>query len=145
MMTLLSRASVALIALAALPALAQEAPPSAPETGPPLSAEAFDARTVGRTITYSSAGLPYGVEQYLPGRRVLWAFAEGECKEGTWFQAEELICFDYEDENGLQCWTFFDTADGLIARFEGRTDQAPLVSLTESPEPLACQGPEVGV
>lgn len=127
--------------LMALPAFAQDVS----DLGLPLGAEAFDARTVGRTITYLSEGQPYGVEQYLPGRKVLWAFAEGACKEGTWFQAGDQICFDYQDENGLQCWAFYDTDEGLVASFEGRTDLAPLVSLRESPEPLACEGPDVGV
>lgn len=112
---------------------------------PPLSAEEFDARTIGRTITYSAFGQPYGVEQYLPGHKVIWAFAEGECKEGTWFQDGDYICFDYRDDSGLQCWTFHDTPEGLMARFLGDDENEPLVSLSESTEPLSCQGPEVGV
>lgn len=123
-----------------------DAPQSAPDTlPPPLNAEAFDARTLGRTITYFSGGQPYGVEQYLPGRRVLWAFTADICKEGTWFQAGAFICFDYKDENGLQCWTFHDAPQGLVARFQGDSGSEPLISLQESPEPLACQGPDLGV
>lgn len=127
--------------LLATPALAQEAP-----LGPPLDAAQFDARTQGRTITYSVLGAPYGVEQYLPDRKVRWAFAAGECKEGDWFQADEFICFDYHEVGrDLQCWTFFDAPEGLTARFENNPDDAPLVSLHETTEPLECQGPEVGV
>ncbi|OCX66192.1 hypothetical protein BFP70_07840 [Thioclava sp. SK-1] len=117
----------------------------AADVSPPLDAAAFDARTSGKTITYSSGGMPYGVEQYLPHNRVLWAFAEGECKEGTWFQNGPQICFDYQDDNGLQCWTFHDTDNGLMARFMGDDDSTPLISLTESAEPLACPGPDIGV
>ena len=125
----------------AVPALAQEAP-----LGPPLDAAAFEARTLGRTITYSVLGEPYGVEQYLPGQKVLWAFAAGECKEGDWFQSGEFICFDYHEATvDLQCWTFFDAPEGLVARFENDPDKPPLISLSESPAPLECQGPEVGV
>ncbi|MCL7464377.1 hypothetical protein [Phaeovulum sp. NW3] len=122
------------------------APPAAPPLHTaPLDAAEFDARTQGRTITYSAYGQPYGVEQYLPGRRVLWAFEGGACKEGTWFQQGEMICFDYRDDGGLQCWTFHDTPEGLMARFLGDPGAEPLVSLSESPEPLDCPGPEVGV
>ncbi len=133
-------AAVLTSALCATAALAQDGP--APR---PLNAMEFDARTVGRTITYSAGGQPYGVEQYLPGRRVLWAFTESECKEGTWFPAGDQICFDYHDDSGLQCWTFFDTPQGLSAKFQGDDAAEPLVSLSESPEPLACHGPDLGV
>ncbi|MDD8023888.1 MAG: hypothetical protein PHX82_12345 [Paracoccaceae bacterium] len=127
-------------------ALCAAAPGRAQDTSAlkPLTAMEFDARTVGRTITYSVSGQPYGVEQYLPGRRVLWAFTESECKEGTWFQAGEQICFDYQDDSGLQCWTFFATDQGLSAKFQGDDAAEPLVSLNESPAPLACRGPDIG-
>lgn len=119
-------------------------PARAEDPGPPLDAQGFDARTVGRTITYSAGGFAYGTEQYLPGNRVLWAFEGDLCKEGTWFQDGEHICFDYRDQNGLQCWTFFDTPQGLVARFRGDPASEPLIALSESPEPLACQGPDIG-
>ena len=133
--------ALALLTLAvSSPLHAQEAA----DPGAPLDAEGFDARTVGRTITYSAGGFAYGTEQYLPGRKVLWAFEGDICKEGTWFQDGQYICFDYQDENGLQCWTFFDTPQGLMARFRGDPASEPLVSLGESPKPLSCQGPDVG-
>lgn len=128
-------------ALALLPALLAAAPLSAD----PLTAEEFEARTEGRTITYSAYGQPYGVEQYLPGRRVIWAFEGGECKRGTWFQQDQMICFDYRDENGLQCWTFHAAPEGLSARFMGDAEGEPLISLQESSEPLICPGPDLGV
>lgn len=129
---------LAALLLAPLPALAED-------LGPPMTADQFDARTVGKTITYSSGGQAYGIEEYRPGHKVVWAFAEGDCREGDWFQEGEQICFDYHDETGLQCWTFHDGPDGLVALFEGRADGEPLVSLEESPEPLNCPGPDVGV
>lgn len=129
---------LASLLLAPLPALAED-------LGPPMTAEQFDARTVGKTITYSSGGQAYGIEEYRPGQKVVWAFAEGDCREGDWFQQGSQICFDYHDETGLQCWTFHDSSQGLVALFEGRADGEPLVSLKESPEPLNCPGPDVGV
>ncbi len=132
-----ARGALPLIAvvLAAAPGHAQEA----------LDANAFDSRTQGRTITYSAYGSAYGVEQYLPGRKVVWAYTEGQCKTGFWFEQAGLICFAYENEPDLQCWTFHDSAVGLTAYFNGDQENEPLVSLDESPEPLNCSGPEVGV
>lgn len=125
--------------LLATPAIAQDDP------GAPMTAEEFDARTLGKTITYSAGGTPYGIEEYRPGHKVVWAFAEGDCREGDWFQQGDQICFDYHDETALQCWIFRDSPAGLTAQFQGDAQSEPLVSLTESDKPLNCPGPEVGV
>lgn len=119
--------------------------PGAAEIGPPMTAAQFDARTRGKTITYSAGGRPYGIEEYRPGQKVVWAFEGAECREGDWFQRDDQICFDYHDDSGLQCWTFHDAAGGLVARFEGGTADEPLISLQESSEPLNCPGPDIGV
>lgn len=129
----------ALLAAAPLAALADPG-----ETAPAMTADQFDARTRGKTITYTANGVPYGIEEYRPGHKVVWAFDGGECREGDWFQLGEQICFDYHDDTPLQCWTFHDSPAGLIARFEGDRIGAPLVSLQESATPLNCPGPEVG-
>jgi hypothetical protein len=129
------RLFVAMLALLPRGALAQE----------PLDAEAFDARTRGRTITYSVDGVPYGTEQYLPDRQVRWAFEGGECKDGSWFQDGAFICFLYEATPDLQCWTFEDSEAGLTALFQGDALREPLVSLSESAKPLICAGPDLGV
>jgi hypothetical protein len=112
---------------------------------PPLSAAEFDARTVGRTMFYSSKGRPYGAEQYLPGRRVVWAFLGDDCRTGRWYEEAGYICFVYEDANDPQCWTFHEEGGELIARFRGDPASAPLIAVQQSPEPLACLGPDVGV
>ena len=133
-----------LATLTAMPAMAQPADLAA-DLGKPLTAEQFDARTQGRTITYSAQGQPYGTEQYKPGHKVVWAFTQSECKEGDWFQSDEYICFDYGDYAPLQCWTFYDSPQGLVAKFRGDPASEPLVSLSESQDPLSCQGPDLGV
>ncbi|WP_406721064.1 hypothetical protein RPE78_01765 [Thioclava litoralis] len=118
----------------------------AEDATPPLDAAGFDARTTGKTITYSANGQAYGIEQYLPGHKVLWAFTESACKVGTWQQQGEEICFDYQDENGQQCWKFYDTDKGLKAQFMGDGGMSePLISLSESETPLNCPGPDIGV
>lgn len=126
-----------LLTLAA-PAFAQE--------DRPLTAAEFEAYTTGKTLTFATSGnAPYGAEEYLPGRRVRWAFEEQECKDGQWFEDAGQICFVYEDDPEPQCWSFFLTPQGLRAQFENRQDTAPLYSVAESPEPLFCPGPQIGV
>lgn len=118
------------------------APALAIEEGTPLSPEAFEAFAEGHTLSFSLGGVPYGMEEYLPGRRVLWAFVGEECREGLWFPVDQKICFEYDDEPGrLHCWTFYEQADGLTARSEGMGGQ---VRVERSSEPMFCPGPEVG-
>jgi hypothetical protein len=117
--------------------------PLAAET--PMSAAEFDAYTRGKTLFYSDGGIDFGAEEYLPNRRVLWTFLDGECVEGTWYEAGGLICFDYEDFEAHQCWSFFEGPSGLIARFENDPTRQPLYETRESREPLQCIGPKVGV
>lgn len=120
-------------------------PAVAAEPGLPMTAAEFDAATVGRTLFYNSGGLSYGVEQYLPGRKVIWAFLGDDCRKGEWYEDQGFICFVYEDNPDPQCWTFYDTDDGLLARFRGDPFGLPLIAVEESPEPMACLGPNVGV
>ena len=112
----------------------------------PMDAEAFDRYTQGRTLTFSSQGMPYGIEQYLPGRRVIWAFIGQECEEGYWYQREDMICFVYDNFPEEQCWHFFETDRGLRAVFIGPDGPSTeLVEVQQSSEPLICEGPGVGV
>ena len=62
----------------------------AAETGRPMTGAEFEAATTGRTLYYNSAGQAYGVEQYLPGRRVIWAFVGDDCRKGNWY---EIKCY----------------------------------------------------
>lgn len=112
----------------------------------PLSGAEFEATVTGQTLSFAVGGQAYGVEQYLPGRRVVWAFEGGPCREGIWYEETPgRICFVYEHEPGAQCWQFFRDAGGLRARFEGASPDQDLIEVGKSPRPLACPGPEVGV
>lgn len=125
-----------LLALAATPALADP---------PPLTAEEFDALTLGRTMTWSEFGSVYGVEQYLPGRKVRWTVVGDDCKAGHWYAEGSAICFQYEDDPAPDCWEITASDRDLLARYTTNPpDTAPVV-VTETTEPLACFGPEVGV
>ena len=127
----------------AILAFALTAAPVLAET--PMSAEAFEAYSTGKTLTFGELGRPYGAEQYLPNRRVRWSFLDGQCKEGQWFEDRGLICFVYDDDPTAQCWSFFETPNGLEARFENDPEDLTLYVAKESPEPLMCIGPDVGV
>ncbi len=127
------RALLALI-LAAGPALAQ----------PLLTAEEFDALTLGRTMTWSEFGAVYGVEQYLPGRKVRWTVLGDDCKAGHWYPDGAAICFRYEDDIEPDCWEITASGPDLLARFTMNPPGAEPVIVTETTDPLACFGPEVG-
>lgn len=111
-----------------------------------MDASEFEQYVTGKTLYYSDgATAPYGAETYLPNRRVRWSFLDGECKEGYWFEAEELICFVYEDRDDTQCWSFEQGANGLIATFENNPAASELYEAQDIGEDLICQGPMVGV
>lgn len=135
-MTALPRAAALIALLSAAPALAAEVPMSGAE---------FQSYAEGRTLYFYSRGQAYGVERYLPGRRVTWSFLDGECKEGIWYERGDYICFVYEDNPDPQCWVFFREADGLRALFEGREGETELYEAGEAEDPMMCRGPEVGV
>jgi hypothetical protein len=112
---------------------------------PAMTAESFDAYTRGKTLFYGSMGRTYGVERYLDGRRVIWSFLDGECKDGTWYQQDEQICFVYDDGSGPQCWTFTLGGAGLIARFENDPQSTELYEAQDLDEEMVCLGPKIGV
>jgi hypothetical protein len=111
----------------------------------PLSGVEFDAYTRGKTLSYASNGQPYGVEQYLSDRRVRWAFVDDTCRIGHWYEEAENICFVYEHDATPQCWIFYLNEGRLMARFLSDPPQTELVEISQTPAPLACAGPDVGV
>ncbi|MCC6303636.1 MAG: hypothetical protein IT545_00415 [Rhodobacteraceae bacterium] len=131
-------------ALALALALGLALPPAAGRALTAMTAAEFDAYSVGRTLFYAIDGIAYGAEQYLPGRRVVWAFVGEECREGIWHEAGERICFVYDHDPTPQCWTFYATPDGLAAVYANDPAGGPLVEVGQSSEPLACPGPAVG-
>lgn len=110
----------------------------------PLSADAFDALTQGRTMTWAEYGQTYGVEYYLPGRRVRWTVLGEDCKTGHWYQDGPAICFVYEDKIDPVCWEITRTTTGLLARLTTAELGTEPVVIEETSEPMACFGPEVG-
>ena len=112
----------------------------------PMSAAEFEAYVTGRTLTFGQNGLPYGIEEFHPGRRTTWAFMGDECRKGRWFDRDTQICFVYDDAPGQEhCWIFWRGDEGLNARFIGEGEQTELYEVQRSTRPLICPGPEVGV
>lgn len=128
-----------LISLAAV--LAAPAHADNPMTGPE-----FEAYVTGRTLTYTDRGVVYGIEEYLPGRRVRWAFVGDQCRDGYWYDAGAEICFVYENApDAPQCWIFTQRGGRLSALFTGSEDGRELYEAQQSDEPMLCLGPDVGV
>jgi hypothetical protein len=110
-----------------------------------LTASDFDEYTRGKTLYYGFQGKVYGVERYLPNRRVIWSFLDGNCKYGVWYEQDDQICFIYEDRLAPQCWVFTRSGNGLLAQFEGDPAQSELYEAEDIDEEMICYGPDVGV
>lgn len=114
--------------------------PARGEDGPPLDAAAFDALTVGKTMDTATVAGVYGVETFLPQRRVIWRDA-GRCVRGRWQQVQEMICFTYDDRpDHPVCWTYFDKGDRILGWFEGDANLSAPITLTPGNGPVSCDG-----
>lgn len=122
--------------LAATPALAED---------PPMTAADFDAYVTGKTLTYSQFGSIFGTEEYLPGRKVRWAFTEDICQYGSWYEDAGNICFVYEYDPDPHCWTFWKDGATLRALSVNDAPGSELSEVAQTDQPLACAGPDVGV
>ncbi len=129
------RRALAMLCLMAVPAWAEL----------PMSGAAFEAYVTNKTITWDYGAGVLGAEQYLPGRRVRWAFEDEACMVGSWYEDGGNICFVYEDGTGPKCWRFIQQGTGLQAQFMNEPGGRVITERDASPEPLACSGPDVGV
>lgn len=129
------RGVLALTLLLAGAALGQEVP---------LTGPAFEARVTGKTLTYARDNQIYGREQYLPGRRVIWAFEGDTCRMGVWYEAQGAICFDYDTYDQGICWEFFDRGPTLAARLVGDEPVNDLILVDETDAPINCPLPGLG-
>ena len=129
-------------ALAALAGAAE-----AQDGGRVLTADEFAAATEGRTLRFDRYGEPFGAEQYRSENRVTWAFRDGSCEQGIWFEnVRGEICFVYEADPVPQCWHFLRMPSGEFhARVVGEDPAADLVSDGRDGPPLDCPLPGPGV
>ena len=111
---------------------------------PLLTAEEFDALTLGRTMTWSEFGQVYGVEQYLPDHRVRWTELGDDCKLGHWYQDGDAICFLYEDDPTPACWQISLSGSGMQAHYLSDPPESETAVVEETHDSMPCFGPEVG-
>jgi hypothetical protein len=123
------------LAVAATPALAQT----------PMTGEEFDAYVTGHTITYQQFDFTFGIEEYLPDRKVRWSVAPGTCQYGSWYPEGSYICFVYEYDPTPHCWTFWMEGGTMKALSDTGQPGEELTAIDRSTKPLACPGPDVGV
>jgi hypothetical protein len=116
-----------------------------PTLAQPMTASQFDAYVTGKTLTYVVGGVIYGIEQYLPGRKVKWAYTEDECMDGTWYPSGDQICFAYQNDPEPQCWIFEQGLSGLSAIYQNDPAAGEVVETHQTDEPLFCPGPRIGV
>ncbi len=118
--------------LLATPALAEN----------PMTGAEFEAYAKGRTLTFSSQSGPYGVERYLPGRRVIWSFLDDECQEGAWYEEEiagdPAICFLYDFDPEPKCWAMYLDGERLRAEYLNQPGTSILYEALEGEEALIC-------
>ena len=99
----------------------------------------FDAYVTGRTITFRTDLNPsYGIERYLPGRRVMWSTFDGICQYGVWFESKGDICFRYEHDPEHKCWTIYDEPGGLRGVFTTRPNTTVIYEIPDREDPLIC-------
>jgi len=111
------------------PAQAQEA----------MNGAEFDAYVTGRTITFRTTTNPeFGVERYLPGKRVMWSAFDGTCQYGVWFESKGDICFRYEGDPEHKCWAIFDEANGLRGVYTTRPNTTVIYEVLGRDDPLIC-------
>ena len=111
-----------------------------------MTAEEFEAYVTGQTLTYADRGVSYGIEEYLPNRRVRWSYVGDQCQDGYWYDQGEQICFVYEDNPDVpQCWIFTQDGGRLSAIFANENDGRQLYEAKKTNEPMRCLGPDVGV
>ena len=124
-------------------ALALLAFPASSETL--LTEQQFDAFTSGTTVYFNRHNQPYGAEQYLKDRKVIWTFLNGDCERGAWFAHEDQICFAYETQDEPQCWHFLEVGGEKRGRVVGADPANDLTVVGQDTRDLVCRGPGVGV
>jgi hypothetical protein len=111
----------------------------------PLTADQFEAHVTGKTITYKQQDFIFGIEEYLPDRKVRWSVAPDECQYGRWYPQGDDICFVYEYDPMPACWTFWLEGGFLVSLSVNAAPGAELYEVDASDQPLPCPGPDVGV
>lgn len=110
-----------------------------------MTADDYEAWSMGQTLDYAIDGAVYGAERHLPGRKTLDADLGEPCTEGLWFPEGDAICFIYDGSDATHCWHFWREGDQVLAKPVGEDPEAAPREVTVSKTQLACPGPDVGV
>jgi hypothetical protein len=110
----------------------------APELGPALTAEAFEALTLGRTLETEVARNDRVLQKFLSGKRAIWRDAEG-CKWGHWQAVGAQICITYDrDPQRPQCWLFKAQGAEILGWYQGDLAFPPL-RMRQGSRRLSCE------
>ena len=133
--------------LAPLAALLALTAPAAAQTV--MTPGEYEALAEGRTLHFTHRGRPFGAEQYFPGRRSLWRFADGTCTPGSWHAEGDDVCFTYEPDAPALCWRFERHGARISATLlPNAADPAPDLRLDLGridDAPLPCPAPDLGM
>jgi hypothetical protein len=110
----------------------------------PMSVDEFEAWSKGQTLDYWIDGTFFGSEMHLPGRQTMDSDPGGPCVAGAWHPDGDAICFVYDGSDTQHCWRFWRDGGEVFARSLSADPGSSPATVTLSPEPLACPGPEVG-
>ncbi|MGL4319382.1 MAG: hypothetical protein ACRCS3_00815 [Paracoccaceae bacterium] len=105
----------------------------------------FEDYATGKTIDYADDFGVWGREEYLPGRRVRFSLTDEECRFGTWYEKDDQVCFLYDFDPELKCWTYFTDGKNVTMVYESDGPGGTVSIARPTKEPLVCLGPEVGV
>ena len=111
----------------------------------PVTATEFESHVTGYTVTYQQFESAFGIEEYLPDRKVRWSVALNDCQYGSWYPEDDDICFVYEYDPNPACWTFWLRDGALVALSTSDAPGAELYEVERGQTPLPCPGPDVGV
>ncbi len=111
---------------------------------PTATLEEFEAAVAGKTMLWAEEGKVYGVEEYLPGRRVGWRRGDEPCRYGEYYAKDGLICFQYDKDGIDHCWQMW-RRDVLFLATQPRYPNSAITIISESGDSLNCPAPLVGV
>lgn len=108
----------------------------------PMNTAAFQAYTEGKIFEFAYGDEPpYGTEQYLPDRQVIWIDFEGACWRGKWFEQNGNICFRYRNLEGMTCSMFYPDDGAMIVVPDDTIDRVHRAVPAQSLPVNRCEAP----